>query len=148
MCSFQTGAGFSARRRVPATLHPRLLRRGTLGRWVIMGAQVVSSAWERSDVCAKGHWEYRDKYDQVQGPFTDAQMCEWHKAGYFPESLPVRTVGSSEFTMLGKLVEESPGMDIFKSNRGPVQIGEEGISSKPDGRRLHQWQSAVCDSLI
>ena len=47
-------------------------------------------------------WEYRDQHDNIQGPFTDAQMWEWHSGSFFNENLPIRTTADDAFFKLGK----------------------------------------------
>ncbi|KAJ1942214.1 kinesin-like protein, partial [Linderina pennispora] len=54
-------------------------------------------------------WWYRDPQGSVQGPFTAAQMQEWHSGGYFPANLQVCLEGGSGFETLGSLVSRVGG---------------------------------------
>eukprot|EP00656_Telonema_subtile_P010835 TRINITY_DN1527_c0_g1_i4.p1 TRINITY_DN1527_c0_g1~~TRINITY_DN1527_c0_g1_i4.p1 ORF type:complete len:877 (+),score=163.57 TRINITY_DN1527_c0_g1_i4:49-2679(+) len=87
-------------------------------------------------------WEYRDKYEKVQGPFTDDQMFDWHKRGHFFSALPVRVVGESSFAPLGKLAEGAPeGTDFFKAYvRSGQGRPEHRAGAGLEGRPLQRWQ--------
>lgn len=39
----------------------------------------------------KVEWYYRDRQDQVQGPYPEVQITQWVKAGFFPADTPMRT---------------------------------------------------------
>ncbi|KAJ1948057.1 kinesin-like protein, partial [Linderina macrospora] len=54
-------------------------------------------------------WWYRDPQGSVQGPFTAAQMQDWHSGGYFPANLQVCLEGGTGFEALGSLVARVGG---------------------------------------
>jgi len=45
-------------------------------------------------------WYYRDIQNCMQGPFTAIEMFVWHKAGYFPQDLPLKCGEYSPFISL------------------------------------------------
>ena len=49
-------------------------------------------------------WIYRDPQCEIQGPFTNEEMLEWFKAGYFNISLLVRRVCDEVFLPLGMIL--------------------------------------------
>ncbi|CAH2012526.1 unnamed protein product [Acanthoscelides obtectus] len=49
-------------------------------------------------------WFYQDPQGQTQGPFTDLEMAEWYKAGYFSNQLKVRRHHDERFFLLGELI--------------------------------------------
>lgn len=51
----------------------------------------------------KMRWTYQDPAGNLQGPFSGLQMHEWHQAGYFPPTLPVRRTGLLDFESLASL---------------------------------------------
>lgn len=57
-------------------------------------------------------WFYKDPQNVSQGPFTAAQIMEWHKAGYYNEELPVSKHREHGFKALaiafGLRKEEAP----------------------------------------
>merc|ERR1712013_876482 len=50
-------------------------------------------------------WIYRDPQCEIQGPFTNEEMLEWFKAGYFNISLLVRRVCDEVFLPLGDVMK-------------------------------------------
>jgi len=95
----------------------------------------------------KARWEYRDQHDNIQGPFTDAQMWEWHSGSFFNENLPIRTTADDAFFKLGKLEAEAPaGSDFFQSygaQRGADPGSEGGRHWQSDAKR-----GRVLDALV
>jgi len=55
-------------------------------------------------------WFYRDLEGTVQGPFTEAQISEWHTAGYLPADLQMRTADEpdSAYIALSELMSRDP----------------------------------------
>nr|CAI5830189.1 unnamed protein product [Callosobruchus analis] len=49
-------------------------------------------------------WFYQDPQGQTQGPFTDVEMAEWYKAGYFSNQLKVRRHHDERYFLLGELI--------------------------------------------
>nr|CAH7729933.1 unnamed protein product [Callosobruchus chinensis] len=49
-------------------------------------------------------WFYQDPQGQTQGPFTDVEMAEWYKAGYFSNQLKVRRQHDERYFLLGELI--------------------------------------------
>ena len=114
---------------------------GLSGNHESVGTQLC---WTQHFESCTGRWEYCDKHNVIQGPFTNKQMSDWHKAGFFPETLPVRLVGENEFKSLGKLLEgATAGTDLFKTSHDSLQAGEEGVHTMRDAKQLQQWRSAV-----
>ena len=44
------------------------------------------------------HWYFADKQGQVQGPFSDANMRQWHEGGYFEPTLQIYDADMPENT--------------------------------------------------
>jgi hypothetical protein len=53
-------------------------------------------------------WYYKDLANEIQGPFTTAEMTEWYGMEYFEPSLLIRKGTVGEFAALGKVVALSP----------------------------------------
>ena len=55
-------------------------------------------------------WFYRDLEGTVQGPFTEAQISDWHTAGYLPADLQMRTADEpdSAYVALSNLMTRDP----------------------------------------
>ena len=55
-------------------------------------------------------WFYRDLEHNVQGPFTEAQISEWHTAGYLPADLQMRAADESDqmYVSLSDLMNRDP----------------------------------------
>ncbi|KAJ8976707.1 hypothetical protein NQ317_005925 [Molorchus minor] len=49
-------------------------------------------------------WFYQDPQGQMQGPFSNIEMAEWYKAGYFSNQLKVRRQCDERFYLLGELI--------------------------------------------
>lgn len=49
---------------------------------------------------AKSMWYYRDPQGSIQGPFSEEQILQWRKAGYYDDDLPVSRSRDSEFVAL------------------------------------------------
>ena len=56
------------------------------------------------------NWFYRDLEGTVQGPFTEAQISDWHTAGYLPADLQMRTADEpdSAYVALSNLMTRDP----------------------------------------
>ena len=51
-------------------------------------------------------WYYRDPQNNVQGPFSSADMERWFAAGYFNILLPVKRLGEAHFSTIQQLTKE------------------------------------------
>ncbi|CAG9864477.1 unnamed protein product [Phyllotreta striolata] len=70
-------------------------------------------------------WYYQDPQGQMQGPFSNAEMAEWYKAGYFSNQLKVRRQCDERFYLLGELIGMCAGANPFQSGvRFPVLKGD------------------------
>ncbi|XP_056635586.1 GRB10-interacting GYF protein 2 isoform X1 [Diorhabda sublineata] len=66
-------------------------------------------------------WFYQDPQGQMQGPFSNIEMAEWYKAGYFSNQLKVRRQCDERFFLLGELITLCGGVNPFLVNsRFPV----------------------------
>ncbi|XP_028155710.2 GRB10-interacting GYF protein 2 isoform X2 [Diabrotica virgifera virgifera] len=66
-------------------------------------------------------WFYQDPQGQMQGPFSNMEMAEWFKAGYFSNQLKVRRACDERFVLLGDLIGLSGGLNPFQAGlRFPV----------------------------
>ncbi|XP_030747208.1 GIGYF family protein CG11148 isoform X2 [Sitophilus oryzae] len=66
-------------------------------------------------------WFYQDPQGQMQGPFTNMEMLEWFKAGYFGLDLKVRRQCDERFLLLGELIALCGSSNPFQINsRFPV----------------------------
>ena len=64
-------------------------------------------------------WYYTDTNDQLQGPFSTAQMHSWHQAGFFPPATPVRKGDTQAFMPISQIdwdskVAKASGQSIKK----------------------------------
>ncbi len=64
-------------------------------------------------------WFYRDLEQNVQGPFTEAQISEWHTAGYLPADLQMRAADEPEgqYIPLSELMQRYEGEPPFLKAR-------------------------------
>lgn len=53
-------------------------------------------------------WFYKDLANEIQGPFTTAEMSEWYGMEYFEPNLEIRKGTAGDFVALGKIVSISP----------------------------------------
>ena len=51
-------------------------------------------------------WSYLDARGKQHGSFTTAQLKSWRSAGYFPDALPIKNGGSTNWLSLGVLLKE------------------------------------------
>eukprot|EP00964_Phaeocystis_antarctica_P028228 scaffold15919_cov33-Phaeocystis_antarctica.AAC.1 len=83
-------------------------------------------------------WFYRDLEGTVQGPFTEAQISEWHTAGYLPADLQMRTADEpdSAYIALSELMTRDPnGEPPF------LKMHRERIMYEAERERLKaQWE--------
>lgn len=69
----------------------------------------------------------------MQGPFSNAEMAEWYKAGYFSNQLKVRRQLDERFFLLGELITLCAGANPFQSGiRFPLLKNEPKMPSEPD----------------
>lgn len=66
----------------------------------------------------------------MQGPFSNLEMAEWYKAGYFSNQLKVRRHCDERFFMLGELIGMCGGNPFQSTMRFPVLKND--ISKMPD----------------
>ncbi|GAB6018636.1 hypothetical protein CHUAL_000317 [Chamberlinius hualienensis] len=66
-------------------------------------------------------WFYRDPQGMIQGPFTEFEMAEWYRTGYFDLSLMVRKGLKGRFCTLGELANLRNSMPFLSS---PTMNGE------------------------
>ncbi|KAJ8939755.1 hypothetical protein NQ318_004168, partial [Aromia moschata] len=57
-------------------------------------------------------WFYQDPQGQMQGPFSNIEMAEWYKAGYFSNQLKVRRQCDERFFLLGELIKCAEGRTL------------------------------------
>eukprot|EP00794_Sanderia_malayensis_P015268 gene15268-16844_t len=82
-------------------------------------------------------WIYRDPQGEIQGPFSNEEMLEWFKAGYFTMGLLVRRVCDEVFLPLG---------DAIKLwSRVPFQPGPAPPSITKQQQQPQQQQQLVED---
>lgn len=63
----------------------------------------------------------------MQGPFTNLEMAEWFKAGYFSNQLKIRRAVDDRFFLLGEIVALCAGGNPFTCGiRFPVQKNDVG----------------------
>lgn len=51
----------------------------------------------------------------MQGPFSNIEMAEWYKAGYFSNQLKVRRQCDERFFLLGELITMCGGANPFQT---------------------------------
>jgi hypothetical protein len=83
-------------------------------------------------------WFYRDLEGTVQGPFTEAQISEWHNAGYLPVDLQMRTADEpdSAYIALSELMTRDPNGEppFLKMHR------ERSLYEAERERLKEQWE--------
>ncbi|XP_066257263.1 GIGYF family protein Gyf [Euwallacea similis] len=77
-------------------------------------------------------WFYQDPQGQMQGPFTNMEMSEWFKAGYFGQDLKVRRQCDERFFLLGELMAMCNSNPFQTSMRFPVLKNDISKMSEPD----------------
>ncbi|XP_018566007.1 GRB10-interacting GYF protein 2-like, partial [Anoplophora glabripennis] len=76
-------------------------------------------------------WFYQDPQGQMQGPFSNIEMAEWYKAGYFSNQLKVRRQCDERFFLLGELITICGGANPFQTGiRFPTLKND--VSKMPD----------------
>lgn len=65
-------------------------------------------------VTAETRWLYRDPAGQVQGPFANAKMHDWHSRQYFPDTLPLRREQDREYEPLSTWKLRANGQSPFQ----------------------------------
>ncbi|XP_056420591.1 GRB10-interacting GYF protein 2 isoform X2 [Hyla sarda] len=96
----------------------------------------------------KGHspemqqkWYYKDPQGEIQGPFSNREMAEWYRAGYFPMTLLLRRVCDEAFQTLGDIIKlwgRVPFITPPPSRLG--ELGPEHIGRHQDMTALFQIQ--------
>ncbi|CAG9766953.1 unnamed protein product [Ceutorhynchus assimilis] len=87
-------------------------------------------------------WFYQDPQGQMQGPFTNMEMCEWSKAGYFGKDLKVRRQCDERFFLLGELTAICGNTNPFQTSvKFPVLKND--ISKMPEGDLQFQLLSQL-----
>lgn len=85
-------------------------------------------------------WFYQDPQGQRQGPFTNMEMAEWYKAGYFSHQLKVRRLCDERFFLLGDLITLSNGANPFETTiRYPVLKADVTKTPEADMLQYHQY---------
>lgn len=69
---------------------------------------------------------------QMQGPFSNLEMAEWYKAGYFSNQLKVRRLCDERFFMLGELISMCGGNPFQSAMRFPVLKNDVTKMPEPD----------------
>lgn len=72
----------------------------------------------------------------MQGPFSNIEMTEWYKAGYFSNQLKVRKHSNDRFYMLGELITLCGGNPFQSSIRYPGLKNELSKTHEPDLAQL------------
>lgn len=79
---------------------------------------------------------------QMQGPFTNIEMAEWYKAGYFSNQLKVRRNCDERFFLLGELISMCGGANPFQSGiRFPILKND--ITKMPETDLQFQYLSQL-----
>ncbi|XP_060532401.1 GRB10-interacting GYF protein 2 isoform X2 [Cylas formicarius] len=93
-------------------------------------------------VAGQDKWFYQDPQGQMQGPFTNTEMSEWFKAGYFGQDLKVRRHCDERFFLLGELMTMCGGSNPFQTTlRFPVLKND--ISKMPENDLQFQYLSQL-----
>ncbi|VDM42075.1 unnamed protein product [Toxocara canis] len=58
-------------------------------------------------------WYYEGEDHQVHGPYSSAEMLRWCRAGYFADSMPLRTEGEDRFHTLAEWTQYASGQSPF-----------------------------------
>lgn len=78
----------------------------------------------------------------MQGPFSNVEMSEWYKAGYFSNQLKVRRTCDERFFMLGELITMCAGNPFQSTMRFPVLKND--VTKMPDAELLQfQYMSQL-----
>nr|XP_023030042.1 GIGYF family protein CG11148 [Leptinotarsa decemlineata] len=87
-------------------------------------------------------WFYQDPQGQMQGPFSNMEMAEWFKAGYFSNQLKVRRHCDERFFLLGELITICGGVNPFQTGiRFPILKND--ITKMPDPDIQFQYLSQM-----
>ncbi|KAL1506342.1 hypothetical protein ABEB36_005725 [Hypothenemus hampei] len=89
------------------------------------------------NVPGQDKWFYQDPQGQMQGPFTNVEMSEWFKAGYFGVDLKVRRQCDERFFLLGELMGMCNSNPFQTNVRFPVLKND--ISKMPEHDRQFQF---------
>lgn len=58
-------------------------------------------------------WYYKGEDHQIHGPYSSTEMLRWCRAGYFAESMPLRTEGEDRFHTLAEWTRYANGQNPF-----------------------------------
>lgn len=72
-----------------------------------------------SDESMLGPWFYKDPNGSIQGPFTNEEMLDWFRAGYFTMKLLLRSASVNSFIQLGHLIKSIGRVPFISKSNEP-----------------------------
>ena len=94
-----------------------------------------TAEWEETEESEEAGWWYIDDAGAEQGPFLEANMWEWHRAGYFDATRLLMAPHGTEYRMLEETFRK---VGLSKPNcltaalplRGDLLEGRRGLHAR------------------